>query len=466
MMRHRIIVALGLFVFLGMAAPVGAFECKKDSECSDGDACTVDRCVRPGKTCKHTPVANGTACNDGSVCTLGDICQSGVCTGTAVVCTATDQCHVAGQCNPLTGECSNPNAPDGVTCNDRNLCTQTDTCQTGACVGENPIECTAIDLCHDAGTCNPNTGICSNPPIDTDVCNPVDQCTDYDPMSCNSLTGACLTPNKADGSACTDGDACTQTDGCQAGSCVGSDPVDCTDTAECRTGGTCDTFTGECSSAQAADGSPCDGGAGLVCSAAAACLAGVCDAGGSADMDADGICDADDNCPALANPGEADLDGDGVGDVCDPSDAALAVRQALVHEDGGPRGRSGGINVRGTFPVAAADSFSAAAGIAVSISDAGGVVATFAWSASECGTLSKGRIVCRSTSDPASQAKFRPLKSAPGVFKYKVRIAHVSGLGSVTDPLSVTVTDEGAIDRVGAAGACRAIPRGQVCKLL
>jgi CSLREA domain-containing protein len=39
-----------------------------------------------------------------------------------------------------------------------------------------------------------------------------------------------------------------------------------------------------------------------------------------ADSDADGIPDAVDNCPAVANAGQADKDHDGVGDACDPQD--------------------------------------------------------------------------------------------------------------------------------------------------
>jgi hypothetical protein len=39
--------------------------------------------------------------------------------------------------------------------------------------------------------------------------------------------------------------------------------------------------------------------------------------GGCVDSDGDGICDAVDNCPAVANPDQKDTDHDGVGDACD-----------------------------------------------------------------------------------------------------------------------------------------------------
>ncbi len=38
------------------------------------------------------------------------------------------------------------------------------------------------------------------------------------------------------------------------------------------------------------------------------------------DADGDGIPDAEDNCPLVANPDQADADADGLGDVCDPDD--------------------------------------------------------------------------------------------------------------------------------------------------
>jgi len=127
-----------------------------------------------------------------------------VCTGTdPVVCAAADQCHDAGTCNPATGACSNPAKPDGAACNDSNACTRTDSCQAGVCTGTNPVVCAAADQCHDAGTCNPATGACSN-------------------------------PAKPNGTACSDGDVCTQTDSCQAGVCTGTNPVVCVPSDACH----------------------------------------------------------------------------------------------------------------------------------------------------------------------------------------------------------------------------------------
>src|SRR2546425_1273194 len=91
-------------------------------------------------------------------------CQVGVCTGgSPVTCTASDQCHNAGTCDPSTGQCSNPAKADGSACNDGSACTQSDTCQAGVCTGSNPVTCSASDQCHIAGTCDPGTGVCSNP---------------------------------------------------------------------------------------------------------------------------------------------------------------------------------------------------------------------------------------------------------------------------------------------------------------
>ena len=140
-------------------------------------------------------------------------------------CTAIDQCHVAGTCDPATQSCTNPAAADGTTCNDNNACTQTDTCQGGVCVGSNPVVCTASDQCHMAGACDPTTGNCSN-------------------------------PTQPDNTPCNDGNLCTTNDVCTGGVCAGT-PVVCTASDQCHVAGTCDPNSGQCSNPVAPAGTSC-----------------------------------------------------------------------------------------------------------------------------------------------------------------------------------------------------------------
>jgi pseudomonalisin len=112
--------------------------------------------------CEGEP--DGTACDDESACTKVDACKGGVCVGgSPVVCTAMDSCHSAGTCEPTTGTCPNPAKPDGASCNDGKACTESDTCKAGVCNGV-ATACMPEDACHSAGTCDPSTGACSNPP--------------------------------------------------------------------------------------------------------------------------------------------------------------------------------------------------------------------------------------------------------------------------------------------------------------
>ena len=113
------------------------------------------------------------------------------------------------------------------------------------------MTCTALDQCHAAGTCNPATGACSNPakpngtrlqrrqrlhadrhlpgrrlhrvePGDVHGARPVPRRRHLQPGD-----GHVLEPGQApNGTACNDGNACTQTDTCQAGVCTGAQPGD------------------------------------------------------------------------------------------------------------------------------------------------------------------------------------------------------------------------------------------------
>jgi hypothetical protein len=223
--------------------------CQNDAGTGSGDACGSSATCAAGnnETCRSfTPqhIANSNSCSDGNACTT-DSCQAGVCTGTnSVTCTASDQCHVAGTCNTSTGVCSDPAKADGSGCTDGNACTS-DSCQAGVCTGTNSVTCTASDQCHVAGTCNTSTGVCSD-------------------------------PAKADGSGCSDGSACT-TDSCQAGVCTGTNSVTCAALDQCHVAGTCNTSTGVCSNPAAPDGTECtDHNA---CTQSETCSSGVCGGG-------------------------------------------------------------------------------------------------------------------------------------------------------------------------------------------
>ncbi|MFP2957869.1 hypothetical protein ACLEPN_08565 [Myxococcus sp. 1LA] len=190
---------------------------------------------------------DGTPCDDASACTREDTCQSGVCLGSdPVVCTVDDLCQVPGACDAATGTCSAPmNVPDGTACDDGNACTQADACQSGRCSGTDPVVCSAPNPCMRPGTCDAATGTCS-PPV------PV-----------------------ADGTSCDDGNACTQVDACQAGTCTGANPVVCETGNACQVAGTCDASTGQCSPpVPVVDGTSCDDG--NACTRIDSCQAGAC----------------------------------------------------------------------------------------------------------------------------------------------------------------------------------------------
>jgi RHS repeat-associated protein len=269
--------------------------CNDGKSCTAGDVCAAgvcagtvaclasDQCHTAGAcdangACTSPTAADGTTCNDGKSCTTGDVCTAGVCGG-AVTCPASDQCHTAGACD-ANGACTNPAAVDGTSCDDGDLCTRTDACVAGACVGGNPVTCTASDQCHVAGTCDGATGMCSNPAkTDGASCDDGQACTAGDAChsgSCQGIvtcpatdqchlagacgaSGVCTNPAKTDGSTCDDGNPSTVGDQCVAGVCSGSS-ASCPPPDQCHGPGTRDTVTGICSYPVKTDGVPCNDG--------------------------------------------------------------------------------------------------------------------------------------------------------------------------------------------------------------
>jgi len=181
-------------------------------------------------------------------CQVPGICVAATITAKChgVVCTAKDQCHSAGICDPSAGLCSNPNKADGTACSDGNACTKNDVCTAGACGGtaytcSDGLACTA-DSCNGDGTCtfSVTAGNC----LVGGACyaggagSPTNQC-----QQCMPATSQTAWSAKTNGTACNDGNACTSNDQCTAGTCEGTaytcnDGLACT-ADSCNGDGTC-----------------------------------------------------------------------------------------------------------------------------------------------------------------------------------------------------------------------------------
>ncbi|HLM44110.1 MAG TPA: hypothetical protein VK458_09590, partial [Myxococcaceae bacterium] len=177
-----------------------------------GDACAP--CTAAGRTCangvcggcQNSHYAEGTECRPklglGKNCTAGSMCGSGfcvdgVCCGTAACNTPpNNQCYAGtGTCSGLTGECQYAALPNTTACEDGNRCTNSDRCDgTGRCASGTPTVCTTPS----DSQCQGSTG------------------------TCQPTTGACVYPNRPEGSFCNDGSGCTGNDQCTNGYCQGT----------------------------------------------------------------------------------------------------------------------------------------------------------------------------------------------------------------------------------------------------
>ena len=290
----------------GTPADYGCFAipCQTTSPCDPNNGCT------------HAPVGAGIACGSSATtaCTASDTCDgAGTCKPNDAVagteCSNGMQCNYA-ECNG-SGTCVDSSALiDGQYCDDLNNCTPFDQCQAGACEPGAPIVCQPFDGCHLAGVCDPVTGNCSNPlaPFGTpcgsllplhEQCDLPDSCDDF---------GSCLSNSFDDNTPCgPPTGTCFSTASCADGTCAAG-PVQlpteagCGDTSytECDYPDTCDNL-GACQPNHNSDGTPCGGVSS--CTTAGTCAAGACEGATSkpsgtacGDSDPLGDCDAADTC--------------------------------------------------------------------------------------------------------------------------------------------------------------------------
>jgi len=272
--------------------------------CEDGDNCTQDKCNTDG-SCQHVKLA-GMKCDDGSICTQTDKCLSGKCVGgNELDCDDQDSC-TTDSCDPFSG-CKHKPASNAVCPDDGNICTQ-DICKNGACV--HPAVKEGSPCADDGKPCTQDT--CKNK-----LCNhdPAvgKKCTDDGVPCTNDICdnqGACTHP-VAQGKKCEDGNPCTINDKCVNGKCLAGGPKKCDDSNPC-TKEACDPTKGGCVKTNN-DYAPC-------VAPSSDCPVGVCWGGGctskpneacsysykpglcSSKVKINGVCSASGTCSPKSSP--------------------------------------------------------------------------------------------------------------------------------------------------------------------
>jgi hypothetical protein len=280
--------------------------CVSEQDCpTPGNQC-MDPLCDANQTCVEIPKSNGTGCNDGTLCSQSDTCQGGNCVGNnPVICPTPDQCHDPGVCDGGSGQCSNPPKGNGTGCNDNLFCTASDTCQNGACLGSgNP--CPGPD----------NDGNCS------ETCNEgADQCNAPDP----------------NGSACNDGAFCNGSDTCSGGACSGHAGNPCPGAdGDGNCSESCNEGADQCN-APDPDTSACNDN--LYCNGTDSCSGGACSTHSGNPCPGP---DNDNNCAETCNEQQNNCTGyDGDGAACDTGPGNQACDDA-----------STGCNVGQTCPAA------------------------------------------------------------------------------------------------------------------
>ncbi|MEY3014862.1 MAG: extracellular matrix protein, partial [Pseudomonadota bacterium] len=324
-------------------------------DCDDGNPCTADTCNTESGTCDHQPGNLGDPCDDKNPCTQNDVCDTGaVCIGAETNCDDGEGCTLD-ICDANTGKCYHENN-SGFTCEDGSLCTLGDACIGGACIAgktklcDDSLPCTTDSCDAKTGNCvfAPNTDACDdgNPCTQKDVCS-AGKCAGGDPKvcddgnvctleACDTATGKCDGKFAADNVLCEDGDACSAGDACKQGVCTAGPKPYCDDGNNCTDDG-CDAATGKCvatpNKAACDDGNPCT--AGDICSAGS-CTSGksTCECEQTSDCASkeDGnLCNGTLVCNKQTNTCEVDVNSIV---VCDPAKNTPCVSFACSVKSG------------------------------------------------------------------------------------------------------------------------------------
>jgi Cys-rich repeat protein len=317
-------------------------DCPSGALCMNGVcvlACTSDADCPAGMLCD----AATATCRPGGA--VAEVCGNGLdddgdgrvdegC-GDPLPCAADDDCPAGAVC--VAGVCRGEPQPCGYDM----ACAPGEVCRDGLCVAWAPEICNGLDDdgdgqvdegcesfpcnadadCPAGLVCDAATGLCGYGPgfdADGDGFPAGVDCDDADPRvnpaaieTCDGVDEDCdgQVDEGCEQPACVTAADCSAGQVCRYGRCVALDA--CSNDADCAAGEVC--VNGLCSARPGACNADADCPAGQRCDAAT----GRCVAAGGGDTDGDGIPDAWDVCPEVADPDQADTDQDGIGDACD-----------------------------------------------------------------------------------------------------------------------------------------------------
>jgi hypothetical protein len=178
------------------------------------------------------------------------------------------------------------------------------------------------------------------------------------------------------------------------------------------------------------------------------------------DTDGDEVCDAEDNCPATANPDQNDLDDDGIGDVCDADDSTLALLRLNLRPDGRTARATGSVFVKGSLLTAAPRYPLPHPTLEVEIQDGRGLHEVFSFADRHCSLSPRGsRMVCRSD-DGNFAVSFRRARGSRTLYVFRIRVGGLSAAPPLVGPVLVAIRDTASVDRIGTIATCRPARRG------
>ena len=241
---------------------------------------------------------------------------------------------------------------------------------------------------------------------------------------------------------CDDGLFCNGAETCDTviGQCITSATPTCTlgtVDPQCNVA-TCDQLFG-CVAIPVTDGTACD--LGTTCSVPEACSSGTCIApSGAQDSDADGICNADDDCPSCDFP--------------------LSIEKARVVRDSGNQRHNGKVVAKASFlaPTGSPGQFDISRPIGIRVRDGGSLAVDASFQPADC-KARRGIVTCKSA-DRRFNLRVKPFRPRDNtglqILTFTLKALEIGP--AFQAPLSIQLQHGAGISRTGSIATCETAP--------